>query len=260
MASITIREMQGEDEYFVSTCSHVNESDEIDACGRRRLAWLKQRYDLGVRAKVALLDDAHVGFVYIVPIEICPWGPVGVDLAVIPCLWVLQDRGHKGVGQALMAAAEDEARQQERKAVCTVGFTGDFWFMPAAFFERLGFQEVRRQGKAVLLWKPFVDTAEAPEFLERSYEYQPVEGKVVVDLFYNTFCQTSDIEAHRVREVAAEFADRVALNERSADDRQVLLGCGTPRAILVNGEEIFWGYEAPKDGIRDAIDKALSEQ
>jgi len=32
-----------------------------------------------------------------------------------------------------------------------------------------------------------------------------------------------------------------------------------PRAIYVNGSEIGWGYEAPKDGIREAIQRAMTE-
>jgi len=63
-----------------------------------------------------------------------------------------------------------------------------------------------------------------------------------------------------VREVAAEFGDNIALREYSADDRQTLLHFQTPRAIFVNGKEIWWGYEAPKEGIREAIRQALSNR
>jgi len=41
MSSVEVRDMLPEDEYFVSTCTHENESDEIDASARRRLAWLR---------------------------------------------------------------------------------------------------------------------------------------------------------------------------------------------------------------------------
>ena len=38
MPEIIIRDMLPEDEYFVGTCSHVNESAETDAAGMRRIA------------------------------------------------------------------------------------------------------------------------------------------------------------------------------------------------------------------------------
>jgi len=39
MVEIIIRDMQPEDEYFVSTCTHVNESAEIDACAEGRRSY-----------------------------------------------------------------------------------------------------------------------------------------------------------------------------------------------------------------------------
>lgn len=141
-----------------------------------------------------------------------------------------------------------------------LAYTHDFWFMPAGFFEACGFSAVDRRRQEVLLWKVFDETARAPQLLKRNYNYGPISGKVVIDLFFNTFCQTSLIEAQRVREVAAEFGEDVVLREYSADDRETLLQFQTPRAIFVNGKEIWWGHEAPREGIREAISQALSNR
>jgi hypothetical protein len=81
---------------------------------------------------------------------------------------------------------------------------------------------------------------------------------VVVDLFWNVFCLTSVMEAHRVRAVCAEFEDQVVLREFQAEDRDVLLQHQIARGIYINGKEIGWGYEAPRDGIRQAIEQALA--
>jgi len=259
MSTIEVRDMQPDDEYFVSTCSHVNESDETDACGRRRLAWLQQIRDRGGAAQVALLDGQHVGFLYCVPIEVAPQGPIGEDLMVIPCLWVLPPAKSKGVGGALVRAAEEQARRQGAKGIVTVAHYSDFWFMPAAFFEKQGYAAAQRRGQAAVMWKVWDDSAVAPRLLEPKYEFAPAPGKVVVDLFYGTFCQTVDIEAQRVREVAAEFGDAVVLNQYCTDQRDVLLRYERPRGIFVDGQEIGWGYEAPRDGIRDAIQEALAQ-
>ncbi len=258
MSSIEVRDMQGADEYFVSTCSHVNESDELDDHARQRLQWLKRHYEKGLRVKVALRDDNLLGFMYLIPIEICPWGPLGEDLMVLPCLGVVKKAQNKGIGKALIASAEQETKHQKRKALTVVGFYHDFWFMPAPFFEKYGFCVVQHKDEIAILWKVFDESAKPPKFFERNYKFKSVPNKVVVDLFWHSFCLTSIGEVQRVREVVAEFGDSVVLNEYCGDDREILLRYQTPRAIFLNGTEIGWGYQAPKEGIREAISKALN--
>jgi GNAT superfamily N-acetyltransferase len=260
---IEIHNMEPADEYFVGTCTHTNESQEMDSSACRRLAWLNAMHDKGSRAKVASLHGERVGFLHVIPIEFCPWGPLGRDLLVIPCL-VSMSRG-RGVAEALLGAAEEEARSQGRKGVVTIGCYHDFWFMPTSFFEANGFskcggsqqENYDPKSKAAVLWRAFDEHAEAPLLLKPKYEFKAIPGKVVIDLFWNEFCQTSSIEAQRVREVAAEFGAPVTLNQYSADDHATLLRNQIARGIFVNGREIYWGHEAPKDGIREAINEAL---
>jgi len=257
---LRIRDMETDDEYFVSTCSHVNESDEIDAAAAKRRALLRELAAHGGRLKVALADEEHVGFAHGVPIDLSSWGPIGRDLMVIPCLCVLSEATGRGVGRALIESIERDARDAGFAGVTITAYRdipGAEWFMPAGYFERLGYRVVDERGVEVLLWKPFRDDASPPRFLQRKYAFEPIAGKVVVDLFWNDFCQTSGIEAERAREGCAEYRDRVVLHEHNAEDRATLLQYQTPRAIYVNGEEVFWGYEAPREGIRAAIDEAL---
>jgi GNAT superfamily N-acetyltransferase len=199
MPGIKVRDMTPDDEYYVGSCTHENESAEIDACCKRRLAWLKDNYEYGVRAKAALLDGERVGFIYVIPIEACPWGPLGRDLMAVPCLVAHSKAKNRGIGRALLAAAEDEARAQGKKGLVVQAYDHDFWFMPAAYFLKQGYGIAERTGKPadltadggtksefMILWKTFDESAETPEFLKPDYEYGPISGKVVVDLFYNT--------------------------------------------------------------------------
>lgn len=260
MPEVVVRDMQPEDEYFVSTCSHIDESEEIDACAEKRRELFRDLAGRGGVFRVALADDKHVGFAYGLPIDRAPWGPLGQDLMVIPCLYVLNESTGGGAGQALIESIERDALKAGFAGVTVTAYRdipGVEWFMPTAYFERLGYRAVDERGTQVLLWKPFSNDASPPHFLQPHYVFEPVEGKVVVDLFQNGFCQTSGIEAQRVREVCTEFGDRVVLREYDAEDRETLLRYQTPRAIYVAGREIFWGYEAPRDGIRAAIEKAL---
>jgi hypothetical protein len=259
MSSVIIRDMEADDEYFIITCSHVDESEEIDRCGEKRRIWFKKMYRQGLRAKAALIDNSQVGFLYVMPIEICPWGPRGRDLMVIPCLYVLNRFVGKKVGRALLDTAGSETRQQRKKGLVAIAYYHDFWFMPATYFEVHGFAPIRRRKTEALLWKVYDPSARPPEFLQSQYRFQPVPGKVVIDLFWNLFCQTSTIEAERVREIVVEFGDDVILNEYPADNRDIFGKYQLARGIFINGKEVYWGYEAPRDGLRKAVEKALAE-
>ena len=80
MKKITVRDMQPDDEEFVGTCGHVGETKERTASCWRRIPWLREQHRYGLRVKVALIDGRHVGFLYVMPVEITPWGPVGLAI------------------------------------------------------------------------------------------------------------------------------------------------------------------------------------
>ena len=60
-----------------------------------------------------------------------------------------------------------------------------------------------------------------------------------------------------MREVAAEYGDAVVLREYCSDDPAIRDRYGMERAIFIDGREVGWGYEAPKDGLREAIRQAM---
>jgi len=252
-ATTTVRDMTASDEAFVGTCARAERSAEIDSCANHRVRWLRENAARGVRAKVAVRDDRPVGFLYVVPIEISPWGPIGEDLLVMPCIYVAPEEKHQGAGHALVEAAEEEATRQGRKGLATMACNHEAWFMPRPFFEDLGYEVADQRGVEVVLFKALHPDAMPPKLLVPSFELEPAGHRIVVDLFWNRFCLTSDIEAQRVREVAAEFGDDVVLREHDAGDPEVLRRYQIPRAIFVDGEQITWGFEAPRDGLRDAI-------
>jgi len=253
-----VREMRHDDEYFVATCSHTFESAEIDEAAAKRGELLDALRHTGARFKVALQDREPVGFIHGIPIEASSWGPIGEGLLVVPCLYVLPQAAGANLGRRLLDAIVADAKREGRGGVVVTAYTGTTseTFMPAAYFSRQGFEEVEARGQAMLLWMRLHDHAAPPRLLEPHYVYRPDPERVAVDLFWNGFCQTSAIEARRVREVVAEFGQGVVLREFCAEDRDTLKRYQIPRAIFVNGEEVFWGHEAPKVGVRKAIEKA----
>lgn len=262
MSGVVIRDMQSEDEYFVGTCTHTDESDELDRYAERRVSWLRDKYKDGLRVKVALVNGVRKGFLHVMPIEISPVEPIGEDLLSILCLTVsyrrvLDGLTGSGIGRALIDAAEKEARAQSKKGIVTVGYYTDFWFMPAGFFKKCGFSVVERRGERAIMWKVFADSPERPVFFQPSFRSESVSDKIVLDIFWMTFCGAMDRDI--VLEVAREFGDSVVVREHCVDDRKILLDYQMNRAFLVNGSKAEWDFENQKDCVRAAIAKARDE-
>lgn len=257
MAVIEVRDMTPADEAYVASSSGRNESETLDDTGRRRLRWLKALTNTGLRVKVALLDGSHAGVAYVVPIESCPWCATGNDLMALPCMYVHRQPESHGIGHALVNAAEDETRNQGRGGLVIVAHRDDFWGVAPGYFEKSGYRSVGRRGRQVVLWKRFNPGAVPPKPMKPRFKFERVPGKVVIDLFHNSLCRPSVIEARRVRELATHFGGKVLLREHCTDDRKVLLEHGIPRAILINGRELSWGHAAPEDGLTQEISKEI---
>ncbi len=86
------------DEWFITTCSHVDESEEINRCAQRRRILFEKLRAEGARFKVAILDGVHAGFIHGVPIRRASWSAVGENLMMIPCLFVRERFSGRGVG------------------------------------------------------------------------------------------------------------------------------------------------------------------
>lgn len=248
---------------FMTVCTHIDDPDEErDGVVWVRESWLRDTLTKGLKVKVAIDNGMPVGFAHCLPIELSTWGMSGKDLMTIPCLTLKYDYVYRreqgsGYGRVLIEAVEAEAKK-EKKGVAVLAYDHDFWFMPSSFFKKLGYHEVARQGSAVIMLKAFEDV-EPPVMHKLSYQPQSVPGKVVVDAFWNPICMTSIVEIHRVREVCAEYRDRVILKEFNCGKKDILEKYQTSRSIFINGESKDWGYAAPRDELRKEIDRALEE-
>lgn len=249
---------------YVSLCTHVDEEDPDHVrAAEMRMRWLKGRSGLGgMRTKVALGEDGEpLGFIHMIPIGSPVSGMIGRGLMVIPCLTinyqlVYAQRHGTGVGRALVQACEEEARKRGFKGLAVYAYGGDFWFMPSAFFQKLGFERVSEGSN---IWVKRWGYAEDPTEPPVHYQYRPIPGKVVIDYFWSPFCFTVCKEIINIREVASEFGDRVVLREYRTDDPISFARYGMLRALFINGQRKDWGYEAPKEELRKEIAKAFHD-
>ncbi len=254
-----VRIAEEDDIDFLAGCGHSeNDIEILESIGRKR-EFFRKRWKVGLVSLIGLVEGNRAGFLNMFPIEISPWGPFGEDLYVIPCLFVIWDHQRRELGKAMMSAAIEMASKTSRKGIVAFAFSEPDWFLPEGFFKRFGFAEISSNGDEKLLLLKFSNDVKTPVQFVSRYVYHKVPGKVVVDLFYNTFCSTSDIEAQRVKEVAAEFGESVVLRSHEIDDEGARERFSLPRGIFVNGREIFWGYEAPREGIREAILRELNQ-
>jgi len=249
---------------FVSWCTHVDEKrPDLVTAAEIRKKWLLDRGKKGLKVKVATDKGKPVGFIHCLPIELDTWGMSGKDLMTVPCLTlnyklVYEQKSGTGYGKALVQTAEGEAKKAGKKGVAVLCYDNDFWFMPTAFFKKLGYEEIQREKDTVIVWKNFGD-AQPPRLHKSKFIPQKLSDKIAVDVIWNPMCMTSIVEINNVREVCEEYKDRVVFREFNAGDLDFLKKYEICRGLFFNGLSKCWGYEAPKEEVRKVIEDLLSK-
>jgi len=250
---------------FVSLCTHIDEKgpDLLQAAEIRK-KWLLDRSKKGLKVKVATDKGEPIGFIHCLPIELDTWGMSGKDLMTVPCLTlnyksVYEQKTGTGYGKALMQAAEEEVKKAGKKGIVVLCYDHDFWFMPASFFEKLGYEEIQRDKETIIVWKNFGD-AQPPKLHKSKFVPQKLPDKVALDVVWNPMCMTSIVEINNIREVCEEDKDKVVLREFNAGDVGFLKKYEISRGIFFNSIPKCWGYEAPKEEVKKVIEDLLPKQ
>mgnify|MGYP003477207925 CR=1 FL=1 len=140
--------------YFV--CLEDWAGAELAEAGDHKARWFRRASGLGLRVKLALDADGRVGgMIHYLPIEHSP--AIGRGLEFILCVWVhghARGRGDfrgRGMGTALLDAAEADARARGAKGMAAWGLALPFW-MRASWFRHHGYRRADRRGIASLVW------------------------------------------------------------------------------------------------------------
>jgi GNAT superfamily N-acetyltransferase len=239
-------------------------SPEMAEAGDHKARWFKQARFRGLRVKLALDEsDRPLGMIQYVPIELSP--AQGHDLYMILCIWV---HGHdegvgnaqgRGIGTALLAAAETDARRLGAKGIAAWGLHMPIW-MKASWFKKHGYQGVDRNGPRELVWKPFVADAEAPRWIKE----QPVRigrsDKVEVTAYLSGWCPANNLVYERARRAAEEFGSQVHFTTIDTNDRATLLDCGHSDAVFVDGRPLQRGAPPSYRTVRRKIARQVRRQ
>jgi GNAT superfamily N-acetyltransferase len=226
-------------------CCLEDWSEDAKEGAPRRAAWVERRLGQGLRAKLAVNDGVIGGMIQYLPVERSWVG--GEGLYMVPCTWVHgheQGRGdqrRKGMGSALLEAAEADARALGATGLAAWGLVIPVW-MRASWYRKHGFRRVDRQGLAGLVWKPFTADARPPHWLPAFRRLpEPVPGKVQVTAFTSGWCMAMNMGIERAKRAAAQFPDLVDWREIDTSDRDAAAAWGAADALYVDGKAVTLG-------------------
>lgn len=235
-------------------------SDEAKESGPKRRQWLDRGQKRGLRAKLALDDNGVEG-------GMIQYGPIeqsfvdGSDLYLIYCIFVhgyKEGRGNfqkRGMGRALLRAAEEDARDRGALGMAAWGIALPFW-MKASWFKKHGYRRADRQGMSVLLWKPFSDEAKPPRWFPKVDKApEAVQDMVNVTAFSSGWCLAQNLVFERARRAAAEIGDGVIFQEIDTSERKAVAEWGRSDTVLVDGKALQKGPPPSYDKIYNTIAK-----
>ena len=238
-------------------------SEEMKEAGNHKEKWYEYMRNNGLIVKLAVDEQENVGgMIQFLPIEYS--FVQGQELYFVSCIWVhgyKQGRGDfrsRGMGQALIQAAESEVRSRNAKGLVAWGISLPFW-MKASWFKKQGYRRVDKMGfpGQVLLWKPFVDDAIPPRWIIQRKKPEVRSGKVTVTSFINGWCPAQNIVHERAKRASEELGDRVEFREIVTRDRNVFLEWGISDALFIDGKSVRTGPPPSYQKIRNMIARRI---
>jgi hypothetical protein len=182
----------------------------------------------------------------------------GKDLYFINCIWV---HGHKqgignfqkrGIGKALLQAAEEDVQSMNKKAMAAWGISMPFW-MKASWYKKQGYKKVDKNGMAVLLWKPLQKEAIPPRWIKEKKRPEKGIDKVNVMSFVNGWCPAQNLVHERAKRASGEYGERVEFQEISTLEEKVLDEWGISDGLFIDGKQVRTGPPPSYEKIRKKI-------
>jgi GNAT superfamily N-acetyltransferase len=253
-----IIDLNEENKHLYFVCLKCGDNELKDAVHHKEL-WYNKMKDKGLFVKLAEDDNGRFGgMIQCIPVEYSFAG--GKDLYFINCIYIL---GHKkaggnfrkkGMGKALIRAAEDDAKARGAKGITAWGVSIPA-FMRASWFKKHGYRKVYKKGIMVLLWKPFTEDARPPvwEIKDKDQGFELVPGKVTVTSFINGWCPAMNVIHDRAKKASAEFGDKVIFTEIDTFSKDTMIKYGAVDELFINNTKVKVGPPPSYKKIRRKI-------
>ncbi len=206
--------------------------------------------DLAISGKVPM------GLLECIPIEHALEPIVGKDSLFINCMWILPPFWKKGVGDALIKAFIERARQIGSGSV--LSYENESWFdttieyMPMSFFKKYGFIETDRDGKRILLFLDF-NGGTPPNFLPLNLNNELNDQALTLNLFCNDQCPWSTYMVKEIRE-GIKLYQSIDINIISTTKKRLIEKFGISRGVTLNNRPLFKSM-ITWDHVKKEIDK-----
>lgn len=204
--------------------------------------WLDEKRDRGLGVKLAIDEDGVVaGMIQYSDRQLAPFVVADEGTWVIHCIWVhvyeggIGNRGGRGMGPALLRAAEEDMRTRDARGVAAWGILADEW-MNVPWFERHGYRRVDEQGFLGLTFKAFDPDMEEPRFRKEVKRPPPIPGKARVSSFCIGWCTSGNLAHEWARRASEELGDDVVFEHYDTSDPAVAEEWGITSGIYVDGD------------------------
>jgi GNAT superfamily N-acetyltransferase len=237
-------------------------SEESKEAGNHKELWYQGMKDKGLRVKLALEGDKVCGMIQYVPVEHS--FAEGKDIYQVLCIWVhghkqgIGDQRKRGIGKALLQAAEEDVKSAGAKGLAVWGISLPFW-MKASWFKKHGYKKVDKVGMQVLLWKPFSDDAIPPKWIREKKKPVAEPGKVTVTAFLNGWCTVQNTVFERAKRAASEFGDRVEFHPIYTADPHTFSEWGISDALFIDGKKTGFGAPLSYEKIKKKIARRVKK-
>jgi GNAT superfamily N-acetyltransferase len=226
------------------TCFEPDTLEASEGAERRR-RWLARMQPRGLRVKIALDDlDRPAGLIQYIPAVHAPIAACD-GIYFILCIWVHGHRerignqqGH-GLGSALLAAAEEDARSLGARGMAAWGLRLPMW-MRASWFKKHGYHRVDADGIRALVFKAFEPDVPPPRWLRSDKRPADERGRVVLTSCGTGWCLAQNAATERAIRVARGLGIEV-VDRDTCCDRRALEEWGTDAALFLDDRPVRTG-------------------
>jgi GNAT superfamily N-acetyltransferase len=220
---------------------------------QRKLRWLKDRFDEGMRIKMLDLAQGGRGFIEYIPGEYA-WRAVNAEgYMFIHCIWVAGKSKGKGNGSLLLNECIEDARNSGTKGVAMVTSERN-WLVAKKFLAKHSFESVAQHPPFELMVKKFGDTA-SPSF-SGDFEKRLQSCGKNITIFRSDQCPYIDAAVNAALQAAQEVGSKARVIElKSAEDVRRLSPSPYGVFQIVHNGKLFTYHSLAKEDLTERLRK-----